>query len=305
MNEKLTRAKAVARARGVQTKAATVAGVLKACRRPGMRPAVPVHRAAPSRRVAASIIVDAEAQAPRDRARTLPAAAPLRAALGAALGAAHYDSIERVPNCYRGTAYASYASAERIGRAVLVNWGRTACRAASHGRGEDIVYPTGSVFVLAHELLALLPFRRTIRWYADELGPYIKARGLGNGYHPTGEQLRDLISTGDYRSILAAGRELASYRRETARRNAATRKADIARRRAYAARLRRIAAANPGLVVTVSDAQAAGHCRAGALAWARQHGIRGEQCQLATLLPFAMGDRRVGAAIVAAVRRSK
>jgi hypothetical protein len=309
------RARAIAKARGVKTAAKTVAGTLKAIRSnpPNREPAIMyarphvsalskiAHFAGSSRAMTMPELLTAQCQGNRDKARTLPVYEPLRLAVGAALGFEYRADLGSVANCYRGVAYESICAARRTGQAVLVTFGRTDMRSSSRGSWSGSCRAHRANWIAARDIYAALPRHKSYVWRADEHGPYISGR-LVRDYHPTGAELHNLIASGNWSPILTLARRSAKKRRELERANASvlrTARADVRER---VAKLRALVRKHHP-VVSVSDSLAAGNCEAGTIAWARAHGIAGDEVCAADLLPHA-GERRVAAAIMLAVRRA-
>lgn len=303
MKTPLERAQALAKRRGVKTRATTLPGVLAALRRtPRRAPALlPPSRASTIlHRITVPALLEARAQSPRDRVRLIADCEPFRAAVRAALGRSVSALIGAVPHCYRGEARESYAVAARYGRAVVADWGRVICPTATRGHGSYEICPSPRCgFIIdARDLLAALPQRRGWRWGADHLGVYVTGPRVPD-YHVGADELAAAVQSGTLREIVTSARANAAVRRKA---HAALREAER-RERASIAQARKLARAHGSLPVTTRDSQAVGNCLAGTLAWARQHGVPRDTATLADLVPH-VADRRVRAVVLHVARNA-
>ncbi len=282
----LNRAKKLARRMGVETRAESLKGILRACKSASYAPQkFPPKKALPM----APRITPADLARPwkqeRARVRRCGPYLPLIQALSAALGAPQIENISNVPNSYRGTAEESVCSAKRQGQAVRVSWERAIMGKTSHGTGSRPYYPTNQ-FVLARDLLRWVAPPRGYRWRVDDNGPYVTGPDVDD-YHVSGNDLALIIqSTPQARAamwqvILNVGRE-----------NTAARKLQ----RAATRRERLLARISTKLAAKIQDATECGYCQAGIATWRQQAGIDPSATEIPLRDLFAVatktGERR-------------
>lgn len=266
----VTRARALADARGVKTAAGTLRGILRTLRGTHSSPPPPAPPARASRQISAANLLgrDWSDWQARARTRTLPAAEPVRRAIHAAIAGRADQTIGAVPGAYRGEALASASAAVRHGRAVRLCWGRYSMPHRPHGRGYSIVTADSArTWVDAHDLMRAVRLPSGWRWHADRHGPYISGLGVTD-YHPSGDEIVRAVQSGTWSAVIAAAHALAATRAKIAAqerdRMRAHRWQAPARRDRRARLLARLAATLP---VTRADAAAAGNCPAGISSW--------------------------------------
>lgn len=285
----IDRARALARARGIPTRAATLRGLLTALRTSRSRPAAPAWRHTYTAADLAALVAG-YAQG-RARTRRIDPYLPLAVAMAAAFGRDTPAEIPAVPSRYRGNAMASYAAARRVGDAVLLNYGRAACPHTPYGRGGHTITGEYGAVLRASTLRRLLPAPPAgCCWSADHLGVLLRRLSDGAEIHPSPALLHAIMAREPHGCVHGLASALAA---NATRRNAVDAAVDAAVARASEAR------------VTLADSLAAGNCPAGTRTFARRLGL-----DLKTAYP---GDEllrkagpdthRVALAIHAALRR--
>lgn len=181
----LSRAHALAIRLGVRSDACTVAGVLAAVRaaifhRRGTQPSR-------ARRISvAELIASLNTWQGDARARTMPADAPVMTALAALVGGERACALPRLPGVRNRRFQASVAAAVRLGRVIVLRYGRVPCAIGEWRRG-PVEYRAdprdpAAVLIDRRELARLLP-RLPEPWVygADSHGMYV-ARGRWRFY---------------------------------------------------------------------------------------------------------------------------
>lgn len=268
----ITRAQDLAARRGVATKAKTLRGLLAALRKRGHTATKPLpgtttaakRRCYYSRPADLAALISGHDQG-RARTRTHHPFAPLAALISAALGVDVTDTVPMMPNNYRGAAEASYAASARIGKAVLIQYGRATCGKTSYGGSSTMrAAPSISSAIHRDDALKLLPrLPAGYRWGADNNGPRIIRISDGADYHPTTDQLGYMVSAAfQPHDIIGWITTLAE--------NAERRLAELAGQAATKAAEDEFARSG---YVCRSDSLRAGNCAAGTDAWIKNHGL--------------------------------
>jgi hypothetical protein len=277
----IARATLLAKRLGIDTKAKTLTGLLKALRT-GKR-----HARAPkvygtqvfSGRLYPKDLLAGFAQT-RARTRTIHRHKPLHVAVWSAFGWNCTDSISHVPNSYRGRAEESYAAARRIGQAVVVTWGRTECQHSSYGNGSTTIsaVPGYHRAIRAADVRAMLPtLPAGYRWDADENGPRILRMADGADLHLDPSGLADLVTgASPVSSAIGLLDANATKRAETARLASIT-ESDLAK-----------------VMVCRADSLRTGNCVPGTDSFIRAHALDSHRHYSgAVLLRIAPTDPRV------------
>lgn len=288
--DKLTRARALAARCGVQTRAATVRGVLAAIRKHGTRaPTARPVRAQCTRWVTVDELSGPYAFDRGARVRTLPDGAALMAAIAVAVtGRPVTDTGQIMPGRYRGDAYESLCAASPCGRVIRVLYTRPVCPVRSGGGSRVVTADHAPTLIRTRDILRALPrLPAGWRWSADNLGPLIRVDGLPD-WHPTFETTRAAMLERDPGWITRAAESFwiqRGYRDDGL---------------AVIPLAKALRESHPDLRVTLADSMRAGNCEAGTRAWARLHRIPSRGVRLGDIPAGLLDDYRVARAVLKA-----
>lgn len=261
----LARAISLAQRLGIQTRANTLKGLIRACQGASLRPQAwpPMKRPLPSsRRLSVAALAKGWDQK-RWRVRTIDPFMPLYRAVQAVLGENYIDTVGAVPNAYRGDAQESVCTAQRVGQAVMVAWDRAEMAHTSHGAGRREYLPASRQFIMARDLLQAFRPPQGYQWRLDLHGICLTGPDIAD-FHPLASDLA-AIARPDPRSREDVWNDCLEAARENMRR----RKAQSAASRAE----RLLARISGKLTATVQDARQCGFCERGIAIWREQAGI--------------------------------
>lgn len=298
----IERAYALAISLGIKTKSNTLRGILRAIKKNGHSEHNKANQVS-VRNIKCKRISLSELCVPFQqrtyRVRRIDEYAHVAAALSAALGRDVIDRIGAVPNCYRGDAGESAASAARYGDAVRLEYGRYTMPHASHGHGgRNVVVNPHGVFVRRSEIIQACRLPTGWRWHSDNMGPYIRGHGVED-FHPEPRDIVLGLLTHDWSAAISKALANQEKRRQAIRTYLDERKGQ--RRERLLARI------SDKVIVTQSDAREMGACQQGINVWLASIGHRDAQEMPASKVfrhAIITGERFAIAAAIHAARRS-
>jgi hypothetical protein len=270
MRTKEERLQQILETRGVQSRAESSKGLLRAAKKSTSRAVrvVPCPDGSSTSRPQPVRVHDAlellEPWTGQGRVRTVDPHRPLYRAVSAALGRDVEDTASTVANSYRGEAYESIVAATRFGGVVAVYLLRRSMGRSPSGKKTTVVRAdlTDTLY-RRRDILALLP-RLPSGWRigVDRDGVWVGAAkpswlGPADRYHLTIHDLLRVIEGQCWRFVVFAKTQRDEFARSV--------RLDERRR----AKLRLVA----HLEVTIQDSIQVGHCEQGTLSFAQQHGI--------------------------------